>query len=453
MDGGGRQHGIALSEQAARAARGAVRMTSVTISPHEEPFSVRTIVRQPGIRSTIPHAMKDTHRALRHIAGVLRGTQLVVLGVALLSGTLLWRETTSFQRVDAWVEHSHEVIDAIDQARNASLRAGMWIRSLAVEPGAQVAGEARAACQLALDEARRLQELTLSDSEQSLRARRIDSELRVTVGWIRNAVDIGEAEDGVEPLVKVLRMRILKDSGRGLRDALDDMLEHEKGNLLAHIRLQAQHLDRLKMLALGMATLLCGALGWSFVYSRQLVRASHRDIDRLAETSLKDPLTGLANRRGLLEAVEPFPPDRPFSIIAFDLDRFKEVNDRHGHGAGDEVLRAVAARLALQCRDHDILARLGGDEFVVVLTGVGDPSRAATIAARIRLALREPVAAGGHRLQVGASLGVSTRGVDGERFDDLLRIADDRSYEAKRAGRHPSPGAGSKVVSLHAETV
>jgi diguanylate cyclase (GGDEF)-like protein len=392
--------------------------------------------------------MNDSHRALRHIAGVLRGTQLVVLAAAMFAGTLLWREAKGFQQVDAWVEHSHEVIDAIDHARAATLRAGMWIRSLAVQPSQRAASEVRLSCQTALDEARRLQQLTVTDQEQQLRARRVDNELRVTVGWMSNATDIGE-DSGTEPLLRVLRMRIDKDSSRNLREAFDDMALQEKDHLRQHIRMQAQHLERLRSLGLALGLLVVGALAWSVVYARRLVRVSHVNLNQLSASSLQDPLTGLANRRALVEAVGRMPADHPFAVIAFDLDHFKDVNDLHGHGAGDEVLRTVAARLQEQCRTHDIIARLGGDEFVVVLANVGDELRASSIAARIRLALREPLTIAGQEIQVGASLGIAMWGQDGSDFDQLLRAADVRSYEAMRAGR-PQAGSSPTVVQLRA---
>ena len=102
---------------------------------------------------------------------------------------------------------------------------------------------------------------------------------------------------------------------------------------------------------------------------------------------------------------------QPFAVMVCDLDSFKPVNDQHGHAAGDEVLRAVAARLMQQCRDKDLVVRPGGDEFVVVLPGLLSEERLRAIAARIGLAIGEPVALeGGATVRVGASIGfASTR--------------------------------------------
>jgi diguanylate cyclase (GGDEF)-like protein len=124
-----------------------------------------------------------------------------------------------------------------------------------------------------------------------------------------------------------------------------------------------------------------------------------------------------------------------YAVVAFDLDDFKPVNDEYGHGAGDEVLTAVAARLREQCRDQDLLARIGGDEFVAVLPGVCEQRLADIIVTRIRLALGEPIAIEGGEVRIGASLGVAIRGLDGMEFTELLKQADERSYIAKRRAK------------------
>jgi diguanylate cyclase (GGDEF)-like protein len=110
-----------------------------------------------------------------------------------------------------------------------------------------------------------------------------------------------------------------------------------------------------------------------------------------------------------------------------DLDDFKRVNDDFGHAAGDELLRAVAARLGTCLRAGDTVARLGGDEFAVLLSPGADPLG---VAARIVAALGEPVTVEGGTVRVGASVGVATG-----RSPRVLRDADHAMYEAKRAGK------------------
>jgi two-component system cell cycle response regulator len=166
-----------------------------------------------------------------------------------------------------------------------------------------------------------------------------------------------------------------------------------------------------------------------------------RHLERLAGLARKDPLTGLPNRRALEEELpralaRALRAGEPLSVVVLDVDRFKEVNDRHGHAAGDAVLAAVAGRAAAALRGSDVIARFGGEEFAVVLPGA-DLARAAEAAERIREAVAaEAVTAGGAALSVTVSLGCATLLPDERDARALLARADARLYEAKRAGRN-----------------
>ncbi len=160
--------------------------------------------------------------------------------------------------------------------------------------------------------------------------------------------------------------------------------------------------------------------------------------DRLAAQANVDPLTGLPNRRAAeehlsRELVRAERYGRPLSLIWFDLDRFKEVNDVYGHEAGDRVLARVGDALRSDLREHDQLARWGGEEFVIVLPeqGLTDAVRTAE-RLRARLADHEMGLPDG--IRVTASFGVAERAEE-EAPRDLLRRADTAMYAAKHAGR------------------
>ena len=154
--------------------------------------------------------------------------------------------------------------------------------------------------------------------------------------------------------------------------------------------------------------------------------------------ALHDPLTGLANRTLLQSRLEVALARRadpnPVSLVLIDLDRFKEVNDAHGHLTGDIVLREVAARLKAATRPSDTLARMGGDEFVLLCPETSSEG-ATAIAERIVEELRIPVEFATGAVVVGASAGVAS--VDGHLGDPdwLLLEADRAMYEAKRSGK------------------
>ena len=171
----------------------------------------------------------------------------------------------------------------------------------------------------------------------------------------------------------------------------------------------------------------------------------------LAELAHHDPLTGLANRREFMERAEAAWAAarryrRPLSVLMIDIDYFKEVNDRHGHAAGDDVLRYLAALLPLQARSGDLCGRLGGEEFAVLLAET-DGEGAAAMAERLRAAVAAAAIPTEHArapLQVTISVGAAS-GAACASFAELLREADHALYEAKREGRNcvrVAPGQG-----------
>ncbi len=163
--------------------------------------------------------------------------------------------------------------------------------------------------------------------------------------------------------------------------------------------------------------------------------------EQLREQALHDPLTGLYNRRYLGEFFEREQSralrDRlPLALALIDLDHFKQLNDSHGHLAGDEVLRAVAQHLEMNLRSTDAVFRIGGEEFLLILPGV-DAAEATQRVESLReqlASVRLPTRAGA--LQVTLSAGLALWPEHGHALDELLQAADAALYEAKHAGRN-----------------
>lgn len=150
-----------------------------------------------------------------------------------------------------------------------------------------------------------------------------------------------------------------------------------------------------------------------------------------------DALTGLPNRHRLKELFEQelYEANQRNGVVSvcfIDLDGFKVINDEHGHGVGDAVLRSVAEKLQLAVRNHDIVARLGGDEFVAILWDVDDER----VYARLLEAIRQPISFRQHVLQISGSMGVTVYPEDNTDSDLLLRHADQAMYAAKETGRN-----------------
>ncbi len=172
-------------------------------------------------------------------------------------------------------------------------------------------------------------------------------------------------------------------------------------------------------------------------------------LGRLAHAATHDPLTGLRNRGGFFAEGDSLA--RGEALLYVDLDRFKPVNDTHGHAVGDLVLVAVAERIRSAVRPGDRVARLGGDEFVVRCLHVDGEGDATAIAQRIIEAVEAPLRIQGHDVSVGASVGIALT-VGDEPVDTVLDRSDAALLEAKAAGRgrwhlarvppRPDPGPG-----------
>jgi len=160
------------------------------------------------------------------------------------------------------------------------------------------------------------------------------------------------------------------------------------------------------------------------------------DLKKLQLNAVTDPLTGLYNRRLFSESFEKELNRarryvQPLALVILDLHRFKEVNDKHGHPRGDEVLRAAAATLRKALRTSDSAFRIGGDEFVILLSQVGHPEDAVCIARKILSSLAAPYLIHQKQLQINASIGVSAYPDDGADSEALIHRADTAMYEAK----------------------
>ncbi|MFI5896875.1 diguanylate cyclase domain-containing protein [Actinoplanes sp. NPDC051513] len=168
------------------------------------------------------------------------------------------------------------------------------------------------------------------------------------------------------------------------------------------------------------------------VWNGRDITDARRLQDELRQQATHDALTGLANRVLLQQRVREAAPDRDICMLLIDLDGFKEVNDSHGHHAGDEVLVTVARRVTALLGRAGTVARLGGDEFAVLLPAA-DRSRAQMLADLIAAAVAEPIQVPGAVVTVGASVGVACgKPTDA---DGLLRDADDAMYRTKQSRR------------------
>ena len=168
------------------------------------------------------------------------------------------------------------------------------------------------------------------------------------------------------------------------------------------------------------------------------------DLERLA---FQDPLTGVANRRALVDHATRYLSlaerrGTHVGLVYLDLSRFKAINDRYGHAAGDAVLTEVARRLEAGAREGDVVSRVGGDEFVVLLPDVDDRDAVVTAARRMKRTLEEApieLADGKGAVAVRAEAGIAVHPEQGGSLEDLVRAADHAMYRARKRNGHPGP--------------
>ncbi len=174
---------------------------------------------------------------------------------------------------------------------------------------------------------------------------------------------------------------------------------------------------------------------------RLLHEAARNHGTMLESLALKDPLTGLANRRLFADRMSMALAHArrnksAMGVVYLDLDDFKQINDTFGHGAGDILLKRVARCLVATVREEDTVARLGGDEFIMALWHVSGVDYAATVAARVIAAVSQPYCIQGHTVGITTSAGVSIFPAHGDDAETLIESADLALYEAKHAGKN-----------------
>ena len=188
----------------------------------------------------------------------------------------------------------------------------------------------------------------------------------------------------------------------------------------------------------------------------ETIIGSVREKNRILEEQSKmDPLTGIYNRRVFEDSIDAeldrfHRYNQPFSLIFFDLDRFKEINDRYGHETGDKVLKAIAGRISEMLRKPDVFARYGGEEFVVIL-----PETPLKQGLAVAVKLREEIERAifeyeDERVPVTLSMGITGAKKTDRQYSSIVNRADNCMYRAKEQGRnrvvsdYDMPGAGDE---------
>ena len=231
-------------------------------------------------------------------------------------------------------------------------------------------------------------------------------------------------------------------------EVVDDLRKYERDLIRAALEQAQKATHRAITLHLGLgAVLILLAMLITETTRRLLHRGANTIVEqmlaleqagtRLEHQATHDPLTGLANRalfyRRLEEAIVHAGEEKfSLAVLYVDLDDFKQVNDVHGHAAGDALLHAVACRARNVVRKSDTAARLGGDEFALLFVGVEVGGDCANLCAKVEREISQPVDIDDLTLTPACSIGYAIYPRDGDNLNDLLKAADTRMYEIKR---------------------
>jgi len=183
-----------------------------------------------------------------------------------------------------------------------------------------------------------------------------------------------------------------------------------------------------------------GALIGSLVLGSDITERKRME-EQLTYIATHDTLTGLPNRflfddRLSLAMAHAHRKKQKLTVMMFDLDWFKNINDSLGHRIGDKLLQAVGSRLRSFLRESDTIARMGGDEFLLLLPEIARVEDAIKVAQKILEEIREPFVVDKHKLNITVSIGIAIFPNDGEDIDTLVSHADIAMYRVKKAGRN-----------------
>lgn len=368
---------------------------------------------------------------------------MVLLGVILAGSGWLARQATSEQRqAQRWQEHTFTVIDSLADIRVAVLSIQRGERGFLLTGDASYLEPFTAGTQMLARKVPHVRELLRDNRQQAERAGQLATMVTEYVSQARATV--AEQQSGnhaaAVALARISHGRQLTNGVLGQLDQLEaverQLLEEREVRASEAVR-RADDFQGTLMVS-GLLLLVIGA--YSSLALRNAIKreqAIRAELDRVATT---DELTGLANRRELFSSLDRMiaaarRSGRPVSVAVLDIDRFKLVNDTHGHPAGDEVIRRISEMAKLLMREQDLVGRLGGEEFLIAFPDC--PAHEAVAACE---RLRQGIAAlpvllpNGVALSVTISSGVAELTASDDRKAIISR-ADVALYAAKKAGR------------------
>jgi len=368
-----------------------------------------------------------------------------VIALALLLAGASWSAYTSARQRDAAVAGQYQAIAVLrttDAIKIAALNAIRGERGYVLTGEEEFLRSYVEGAPAARREVGRLRELTSAHPEQNTHVVAIDRELKRFLDWLERIVQLQRdgRQDEARELITQGDGRLSIDTIITEINLIEAYERRGQDQRMVQANQRAWINEIYQYVLSGIGLILLGISYLAAVALRKAMAAEQEVRNELRRHAMTDDLTGLANRRETIASLERATAsaqrfDRPLALAIIDIDHFKNVNDTHGHPAGDAVIRKVALTASEVMRGQDTVGRLGGEEFAVVLP---DCSAQDALAAceRLRVAIRETdlELETGHRVFVTLSVGIAVLGRD-DTAADMIARADAALYEAKHGGR------------------
>lgn len=369
----------------------------------------------------------------------------VTLLAVLLAGASVSATRSAHERgvAERWQIHTLEVLLETDRLRAASLAKLRGERGFLLTDDERFLGPYYEGLEIGEDSFSKLNARTADNPAQQQRMAALESDLQTFDAMLARMIELQRNGRNAEAVAAVR-----KGGGKHMIDGILeqlDTIENTERALLAqrteNARVLAQANERYQYALTATGILLLALAVLATTYVRQAVQAEASARRELQRTASTDALTELPNRRAFMEALRrslrraASDSSRKLSLAIFDIDHFKQINDRFGHPAGDEVIREVGRRAGISLRKRDLVGRIGGEEFAVIFPQA-DLETACMVCERLRLGIADrPVVFSDSIIPFTASIGVADY-QEGDDIDHLMARADAALYDAKVGGRN-----------------
>ena len=363
---------------------------------------------------------------------------IVALGILVANALVSYRTITNLIDASRTVERTLKVVEALKDVRDSLVNSETELRGYVISGDGDRLARARAFLESTKERVQTLHVLSEAIPDQLRQIEQLDALIAEESQRFDKLVE-SHSQIGVSATIR----SIGATAGAARIQSIQLLTAELRGAADARLVRRTEEFKRssdVSVITAVIATLLnVGLLGVVILLARREIKERRQAEEVVKFAATHDPLTGLPNRSLLADRAaraldEAKSQGRSLAVLFIDLDRFKNINDALGHGAGDRLLQNVAGRLARCVPRSDTVARQGGDEFVVLAEAFQGSSGLAQVAENIRVAVAKPMAMYGKEFEITASIGISICPVDGEDLWTLLKNADIAMYRAKQQG-------------------